>query len=374
MWHIKRISLCASLGLHYLCPTKKSNMEKKSAAQRSVLLIYTGGTIGMIENPETGTLESFNFDHLLNHVPELKRFNCNIATYQFDPPIDSSDMEPADWAKLVTIISDNYERYSGFVILHGTDTMSYTASALSFMLENLSKPVILTGSQLPIGMLRTDGKENLITAIEIAADTNPDSSPVVSEVCILFENSLMRGNRTTKMNSENFNAFRSYNYPILAHAGVHIRYETHLLRKPNHAKPIKPHYLLDANVLIFTLFPGIREEAVSAIFGAKGLRAVIMKTFGSGNAPQKEWLINLLHETTKKGIVVVNITQCPTGTVEMKRYKTGQQLLSAGVICGYDITPEAAITKLMFLLAHKLPIEEIRKRMDSDLAGEATIV
>ena len=348
-------------------------MHKRKIAQRSVLLIYTGGTIGMIENPETGALESFDFDHLLKHVPELKRFNYNIAVYQFDPPIDSSDMEPADWAKLVTIISNNYEHFDGFVILHGTDTMSYTASALSFMLENLGKPVILTGSQLPIGMLRTDGKENLITAIEIAAATNPDGSPIVSEVCILFENSLMRGNRTTKINTENFNAFRSYNYPVLAHAGIHIKYETHLLRKPNPAKPIKPHYLLDASVLIFTLFPGIREETVSAILNANGLKAVVMKTFGSGNAPQKEWLINLLHEATNKDIIVVNITQCPTGTVEMKRYKTGQQLLSAGVICGYDITPEAAITKLMFLLAHNLPIGEIRKRMDSDLAGETTI-
>ena len=358
----------------HLCTWKKeSKMNITKTTQRSVLLIYTGGTIGMIENPETGSLESFDFDHLLNHVPELKRFNYNIASYQFNPPIDSSDMEPADWAKLVTIINDNYEQFDGFVILHGTDTMSYTASALSFMLENLGKPVILTGSQLPIGMLRTDGKENLITAIEIAAAINPDGSPVVSEVCILFENSLMRGNRTTKINSENFNAFRSYNYPILAHAGIHIKYETHLLRKPNPAKPMKPHYLLDANVLIFTLFPGIRQEAVSAIFKADELRAVVMKTFGSGNAPQKEWLVNLLTEANKRGIVVVNITQCLTGSVEMERYETGRQLLSAGVISGYDSTPESAITKLMFLLAHKLPVEEIRKRMNSDLAGEVTI-
>ena len=348
-------------------------MLKNNTVQRSVLLIYTGGTIGMIENPETGALESFDFEHLLNFAPELRRFNYDIGVYQFNPPIDSSDIDPSDWAKLTEIISNNYEQFDGFVILHGTDTMSYTASALSFMLENLGKPVILTGSQLPIGMLRTDGKENLITAIEIAAAANPDGTPVISEVCILFENDLMRGNRTTKVNVENFNAFRSYNYPILAQAGIHIKYETHLLRKPVPAKLMTPHYLLDTNVLIFTLFPGIREEAVSAILNAPGLRAVVMKTFGSGNAPQKEWLIRLLTEAYNKGIIVVNITQCLTGTVEMGRYKTGCHLLSAGVICGYDITPEAAITKLMFLLAHKLPVDEIRRRMDSDLAGEVTI-
>ena len=352
---------------------KDNKMYKSKKAQRSVLLIYTGGTIGMIENQETGSLENFDFDHLLKYVPELKRFNYNIAAYQFNPPIDSSDMEPSDWAKLVTIISDNYEQFDGFVILHGTDTMSYTASALSFMLENLDKPVILTGSQLPIGVLRTDGKENLITAIELAAAANPDGSPVVSEVCVLFENYLMRGNRTTKINAENFNAFRSYNYPILAHAGIHIKYETHLLRKPDPARPLTPHYQLDSNVFIFTLFPGIQEDAVSAIFKAKGLRAVVMKTFGSGNAPQKEWLINLLTEANNKGIIVVNITQCLTGAVEMERYETGRQLLSAGVISGYDSTPESAITKLMFLLAKGLPTDEVRKYMNSDIAGEITI-
>jgi L-asparaginase len=351
---------------------KRRMQEKKISAQRSVLLIYTGGTIGMIENPETGALESFKFDHLLKHVPELKRFNYHIAVYRFTPPIDSSDMEPSDWAKLVEIINDHYERYEGFVILHGTDTMSYTASALSFMLENLAKPVILTGSQLPIGMLRTDGKENLITAIEIAAAAHPDGTPIVSEVCILFENELMRGNRTTKINAENFNAFRSHNFPLLAHAGIHIKYETQLLRKPDPARPMIPHYRLDTHVLIFTLFPGIRPETVSAVFNAPGLRAVVMKTFGSGNAPQKEWLIRLITEATRKGILVVNITQCLAGTVEMERYKTGQQLLSAGVIGGYDSTPESAITKLMFLLAHDLPVEEIRNRMNSNIAGEIT--
>ena len=347
-------------------------VQEKNKVSRSVLLIYTGGTIGMTENPVTGALESFSFEHLLNYAPELKRFNYHISVYQFNPPIDSSDMEPSHWIQLVDIISANYALYDGFVILHGTDTMSYTASVLSFMLENLGKPVILTGSQLPIGLLRTDGKDNLITAIEIAAAINPDGTPVVSEVCILFENNLMRGNRTTKINTENFDAFRSYNFPILAHAGVHIKYETSLLRKPHPNLPLKPHYRLDTNVIIFTLFPGIREEIVSTLFQVSGLRAVVMKTFGSGNAPQKKWLMELLEETLKKNIIVVNISQCLIGSVEMERYETGRQLLSAGVISGYDITPESAITKLMFLLAQDLPVDEIRKRIDSNLAGEIT--
>ncbi len=326
----------------------------------------------MIENVETGALENFNFDHLLKHVPELKRFNYRISSYQFNPPIDSSDMEPAFWAKIVKIIHYNYDYFDGFVILHGTDTMAYTASALSFMLENLSKPVILTGSQLPIGTLRTDGKENLITAIEIAAAKHPDGTPVVSEVCIFFENELMRGNRTTKINAENFNAFRSFNYPVLAQAGIHIRYDEHLIRRPDPQRPLKPHFLLDANVVVLTLFPGIQESIVDSVLHAPNLKAVILKTFGSGNAPQKEWLIRQLKEATERGIVIVNITQCQHGAVEMKRYETGLQLLQAGVISGYDSTPECAVTKLMFLLGHGLSQTEIRYCMNVSLAGEIT--
>lgn len=347
-------------------------MRMKTADCPSVLLIYTGGTIGMIENPETGALENFNFDQLLKHVPELKRFNCHISTYQFNPPIDSSDMEPELWAKIVKIISSHYNDYDGFVILHGTDTMAYTACALSFMLENLSKPVILTGSQLPIGMLRTDGKENLITAIEIAAARRPDGTPMVPEVCIFFENELMRGNRTTKINAENFNAFRSFNYPPLAKVGIHIRYEEHLIRRPDPSRPMKPHYLFDTNVVVLTLFPGIRESIVSSVLHVLGIKAVVLKTFGSGNAPQKEWLIRQLKEANERGIVIVNITQCQRGVVEMQRYGTGLQLLQTGVISGYDSTPECAVTKLMFLLGHGLNQQEIRRLMDSNLAGEIT--
>ena len=288
----------------------------------SVLLIYTGGTIGMIENPETGALENFNFDQLLRHVPELKRFNYRISSYQFDPPIDSSDMEPSFWAKLVKIINYNYDNFDGFVILHGTDTMAYTASALSFMLENLSKPVILTGSQLPIGTLRTDGKENLITSIEIAAAKDNHGNAMVPEVCIFFENHLMRGNRTTKINAENFNAFRSYNYPPLARVGIHIKYEPHLIRPTDKLKPLIPHYLFDTNVVILTLFPGIQERVVESLLKVEGLKAVVLKTFGSGNAPQKPWFLNLLKDATDRGIIIVNITQCSSGAVEMERYET----------------------------------------------------
>ena len=339
----------------------------------SVLLIYTGGTIGMIENPETGALEAFNFDQLQENVPELKRFNYKISSYQFNPPIDSSDMEPALWAQLVEIINHNYDKFDGFVILHGTDTMAYTASALSFMLEDLNKPVILTGSQPPIGVLRTDGKENFITAVEIAAARHPDGSPVVPEVCIFFENHLLRGNRTTKINAENFNAFRSYNYPTLATAGIHIKYEYDRIRKADLTKRLKPHYTYDTNVLILTLFPGIQEQAIKQILSTPGLRAVVLKTYGSGNAPQKPWFIRLLTEATQRGIVIINISQCQTGMVEMGRYETGLHLLDAGVISGYDATVECVLTKLMFLLGHGLTSEEVREAMERPLAGEFSL-
>ncbi len=339
----------------------------------SVLLIYTGGTIGMIQNSETGALEAFNFDHLQNHVPELKQFNYHISTYQFDPPIDSSDMEPKLWAKIVKIIHYNYDRYDGFVILHGTDTMAYTASALSFMLENLSKPVILTGSQLPIGMLRTDGKENLITALEIAAAKHPNGTPIVPEVCIFFDNLLTRGNRTTKINVEHFNAFKSFNYPALANAGIHINYMENRIHKPDYSIPLKPHFVFDTNVIVLTLFPGIQENLVASLLNVPGLKAVVLKTFGSGNAPQREWLVRLLRDAVKRGLVIVNISQCQAGAVEMERYETGIHLLEAGVVSGHDSTMESAITKLMFLLGHGMSPQEIRYRMNNPICGEITL-
>ena len=339
----------------------------------SVLLIYTGGTIGMQQNTDTGAFEAVNFNQLQKNMPELKRFNYNIQTIQFNPPIDSSDMEPSLWTKLVHIITDNYNDYDGFVILHGTDTMAYTASALSFMLQNLHKPVILTGSQLPIGMLRTDGKENLITSIEIAAAKNADGTAIVPEVCIFFENQLLRGNRTTKINAENFNAFRSYNYPALATAGIHIKYEYDRILKPNYNSPLIPHFVYGTDVAILTLFPGIQEGVISTVLHTPGLRAVVLKTYGSGNAPQKPWFIDELKSATARGIVIVNISQCPSGMVEMQRYETGLHLLDAGVISGYDSTVESVITKLMFLLGHNKNVEEIRYLMTIPVCGEFTI-
>ena len=327
----------------------------------------------MIENPETGALENFDWEHFHHYVPELKRFNYQIDAMAFTPPIDSSNMEPKYWVKIAKIISDNYDRYGGFVILHGTDTMAFTASALSFMLENIGKPVIVTGSQLPIGQLRTDGKENLLTSIEIAAARNADGTPTVTEVCIFFENRLTRGNRTTKINSEGFNAFRSYNMPSLAHAGIHIKFENQLIRRPDPTRKFTPHFALDNNVIILTLFPGIKKEYVDTVLNIAGLKAVILKTYGSGNAPQKEWLFNRLKRLVDKGVILVNITQCSQGTVEMHRYETGLRLLQAGVINGYDSTMESMVTKLMFLLGQNLSHDEIIKAMNTSIAGEITI-
>jgi L-asparaginase len=342
-------------------------------SKASILIIYTGGTIGMIENPETGALENFDWEQFRQYVPELKRFDYQIDAVMFERPIDSSDMEPKYWVKIVEMISENYDRYDGFVVLHGTDTMAFTASALSFMLENIGKPVIITGSQLPIGQLRTDGKENLLTSIEIAAARNHAGEPMVPEVCIFFENQLLRGNRTTKINAEGFNAFRSYNYPALAHAGIHIKYENHLIRRPDPTRRFQPHYLMDNNLLILTLFPGMRQEIIDTILDQKDLKAVVLKTFGSGNAPQKPWFFNRLKELAERGVIIVNTTQCSTGTVEMHRYETGLQLLQAGAVNGYDSTMESTVAKLMFLLGHGYSNQKILELMNTDIAGEITI-
>ena len=339
----------------------------------SVLIIYTGGTIGMAQNPVTGALEPFNFHHLLDNVPELRQLGSSISTIQFEPPIDSSEIEPLQWERLVYLISENYDLFDGFVVLHGTDTMAYTASAVSFMLENLSKPVIFTGSQLPVGVLRTDGKENLITAIEIASAKHPDGSPVVPEVCIFFENSLMRGNRTRKISAENFNAFASPNYPLLAQAGVHISYDESEIRHPDETLPLKAHYAMDNNIAVLKLYPGISRQAVHQILGIPGLKGVVMETFGAGNAPKSEWFLAELREAIQRGIVIVNVTQCNSGSVQMGLYSTGNTLQGCGVLSGYDSTTEAAIAKLMFLFGHGLSPEAVAEAMNRSFVGEITI-
>lgn len=339
----------------------------------NVLLIYTGGTIGMNRNPQTGALEPFKFEHLLSNVPELAQFSTHIATYQFTPPIDSSNMSPRLWIELTYIIADNYDKYDGFVILHGTDTMAFTASALSYMLENLTKPVILTGSQLPIGQLRTDGKENLITSIEIASAKHPDGRAIMPEVGIYFNGHLMRGNRTTKQSADNFNAFESFNYPHLADAGVNISYREDLILKPDYSKPMTPHFRLDNNVIVFTIFPGIREDLVRHVIATPNLRSIVMRTFGSGNAPQSPWLIKALKEASANGKTIINISQCMAGSVEMGRYDTGYQLKSAGVISGHDSTVESAVTKLMYLQARFSDPEKIRHYLNRNIRGEMCV-
>lgn len=327
----------------------------------------------MNRNPQTGALEPFKFEHLLSNVPELAQFSTHIATYQFTPPIDSSNMSPRLWIELTHIIADNYDKYDGFVILHGTDTMAFTASALSYMLENLTKPVILTGSQLPIGQLRTDGKENLITSIEIASAKHPDGRAIMPEVGIYFNGHLMRGNRTTKQSADNFNAFESFNYPHLADAGVNISYMEDLILKPDYSKPMTPHFRLDNNVIVFTIFPGIREDLVRHVIATPNLRSIVMRTFGSGNAPQSPWLIKALKEASANGKTIINISQCMAGSVEMGRYDTGYQLKSAGVISGHDSTVESAVTKLMYLQARFSDPEKIRHYLNRNIRGEMCV-
>jgi len=338
-----------------------------------VLLIYTGGTIGMDYNSETGALEPLDFNHLIARIPEFQRLPVGVDVHQFAEPIDSSDMNPRLWARIVEIIVQDYNRYTGFVILHGTDTMAFTASALSFMLQNLTKPVILTGSQLPINQLRTDGKENLITSIEIAAARHHDGRPRVPEVCIYFSGKLLRGNRATKVNSEGFNAFDSFNLPHLADAGVNIVYHDELILQPDYSRPMTPHYMMDASVVVFTLFPGIQEQTVRHLLAVPGLRAIVMRTYGSGNAPQQPWLMEVLTEATQRGIIIVNITQCAAGPVQMARYSGGFLLQNMGVISGYDSTVECAIAKLMHLLAHSTDPDFIRRQMNHSLCGEISV-
>lgn len=338
-----------------------------------VLLIYTGGTIGMGRNSKTGALEPLNFSRLLEVLPEFQQIATGVDIYLFKSPIDSSNVSPKDWSIMAQVISDRYDEYDGFVILHGTDTMAYTASALSFMFENLTKPVILTGSQLPMGQLRTDGKENLITSLELASEYGPDGHPMVPEVAIYFSGHLLRGNRSTKCSADEFHAFQTFNYPHLCDAGVDFVFHHHHILTPDYNKPMITHYDMDTRVMVFSLFPGIREDMVRHIMSLENIRGLVMRTFGSGNAPQHPWLLDILAEATKKGIIVVNVSQCEQGRVEMGRYDTGYSLQEKGVISGYDSTVEAASTKLMHLLARYDDTETVRMLMSRNLAGEITL-
>lgn len=336
--------------------------------KNKVLIVYTGGTIGMVQD-ENGALIPFPLNHIYDLVPELKNCTYRIDTCQLENIIDSSNMTPSQWVDIAECIEREYDNYDGFVVLHGTDTMAYTASALSFMFENLSKPIILTGSQLPMGMLRSDGRENLICALELAAG----KEQVIPEVCLYFENHLYRGNRSTKVSSEFFDAFSSYNYPALVKAGISFTYRPHLVLLPS-SEPMRVHKHFDRHIAVLKIFPGITPEVVEAVLHTEHLRGVVLETFGSGNAPTKEWFIDAIEDAIRRGIVVLNVTQCKAGAVKMYQYEAGVGMQRIGVVGGNDITPEAAVTKLMFLLG-MYPDDPgaVKSALQQSLRGEITV-
>ena len=339
----------------------------------SILIIYTGGTIGMKEDPMDGTLKPFDFSQIMEEVPELNKFDVKIDSYTFSPLIDSSDVEPSLWVSLAEIIRDKYEEYDGFVILHGTDTMAYSASTLSFMLEGLTKPVVFTGSQLPIGVPRTDGKENLISAVEIAAAKDHEGHARVPEVCIYFDSRLLRGNRSTKYSAEAFNAFASPNCPPLAEAGIQIRYHTDLIRKPIYwDAQLRVQTHLDTRVSILKVHPGMTPQVMRSVVSDPLTRACIIETYGSGNALSKDWFLSILREACDAGKILLNVTQCKSGTVNMDLYATGATLKHAGVLSGSDITTEAALGKLFSLLGRSDKNAWVKSMLEKNLCGEIT--
>jgi L-asparaginase len=336
-----------------------------------ILLIYTGGTIGMSKDPNTGTLRAFDFNSLLEKIPELRLLDCDIETVSFNKPIDSSNMNPKYWEDIARIIESNYKKFDGFVVLHGSDTMSYSTSALSFMLENLNKPVIFTGSQLPIGDLRTDAKENLITSIQVAS-LHKNGIPIIREVCLYFEYKLYRGNRTTKINAEHFEAFDSPNYPNLAESGVHLKVNNEYLKKENNEEHLVVRTEMDTNIGILKLFPGISKPIVEAVINTYHLKGLIIETYGSGNANTEAWFIDILSNAIKNGLYIINVTQCSGGSVTMGQYETSSQLKAIGVVSGKDITTEAAVAKLMYLIGYKIKPEDFQFYFEKPLRGELT--